>query len=239
MEISIEAISINPQRANSVVPVNIPSTCPSCGTSHGHEPLVSYICKSKLGYDTKKSYVYSLYFCPACDRCFYVTYRVWVSGYGGNDSEIVEILPVPFPTQYFSEKIKELSPKFIEIYQQSKIAEDAGLSEICGMGYRKALEFLVKDYAIAFHPEDEEKIKSQMLSQCINAYIKDPDMKSLAIASTWLGNDETHYVRKHEDYDLESLKAFVATTVAAVDYDLTCREAKKLIDPLNQVPSIH
>lgn len=222
MEISIEAISINPQRANSVVPVNIPSTCPSCGTSHGHEPLVSYICKSKLGYDTKKSYVYSLYFCPACARCFYVTYRVWVSGYGGNDSEIVEILPVPFPTQYFSEKIKELSPKFIEIYQQSKIAEDAGLSEICGMGYRKALEFLVKDYAIAFHPEDEEKIKSQMLSQCINAYIKDPDMKSLAIASTWLGNDETHYVRKHEDYDLESLKAFVATTVAAVDYDLTC-----------------
>ena len=145
MRIPIEALSINPQKNSSTVSVDIPSICPRCGVSHGREPLISYICKPKLEPDLKQSYVYSLYFCSACDRCFYVTYRVWISIYGVNNSEIVEVLPAPLPKQDFSERLKELSPKFIEIYQQSQIAEDAGLSELCGMGYRKALEFLVKD----------------------------------------------------------------------------------------------
>lgn len=39
------------------------------------------------------------------------------------------------------------------------------------MGYRKALEFLVKDYAIFLNQEDEDKIKNASLSSCINNYI--------------------------------------------------------------------
>lgn len=230
MRIPIEALSINPQKNSSTVSVDIPSICPRCVVSHGREPLISYICKPKLEPDLKQSYVYSLYFCSACDRCFYVTYRVWISIYGVNNSEIVEVLPAPLPKQDFSERIKELSPKFIEIYQQSQIAEDAGLSELCGMGYRKALEFLVKDYAISLHPEDEEKIKTQMLSPCINTYINNHKIKSLTLAATWIGNDETHYVRKHEDYGLENFKAFIASMVSAIEFELAYQDAEKLID---------
>lgn len=74
------------------------------------------------------------------------------------------------------------------------------------MGYRKSLEFLIKDYAIAFHPDKETDIVKSQLSPCINEYIDNKRIKSLATASAWIGNDETHYTRKHEDYNVEHLK---------------------------------
>ena len=57
------------------------------------------------------------------------------------------------------------------------------------MGYRKALEFLVKDYAIFLNQEDEDKIKNASLSSCINNYIDNIKIRHLSLASTWLGND--------------------------------------------------
>lgn len=44
----------------------------------------------------------------------------------------------------FSENIKNNYPSFYKIYKQANRAEELGLSEICGMGYRKSIEFLVK-----------------------------------------------------------------------------------------------
>src|ERR1043166_3097052 len=46
--------------------------------------------------------------------------------------------------------------KFIKTYLQSLVAESNGLDEIAGMGYRKAIEYLVKDWAIQNKPEDKE-----------------------------------------------------------------------------------
>jgi hypothetical protein len=39
----------------------------------------------------------------------------------------------------FNNEIKELSSLFLEIYNQSKEAEDRSLLHIAGMGYRKRL----------------------------------------------------------------------------------------------------
>ena len=109
-------------------------------------------------------------------------------------------------------------------------AENMGLSEICGLGYRKALEFLIKDYGILFHPDDEEKIKNMALSPCINTYIDNPRIKTLATASAWIGNDETHYVRKHEDYNLEHLKIFISATVSFINSELSYLKAEQLLN---------
>lgn len=46
----------------------------------------------------------------------------------------------------------------------SHTAEQYKLLEICGVGYRKAIDFLIKDYSIANHPLEIEKIKKEMLS---------------------------------------------------------------------------
>ena len=105
-----------------------------------------------------------------------------------------------------------------------------GLTEICGMGYRKTLEFLIKDYAILIHSTETDSIKSKMLSPCISEYIENKHIKSLATASAWLGNDETHYNRKHSDYNFEHLKAFITAVVNYIDMELSYRDAQALLD---------
>nr|MDQ3817622.1 DUF4145 domain-containing protein [Acidobacteriota bacterium] len=113
----------------------------------------------------------------------------------------------------FSEIINEISPSFIKIYQQAYIAEQDELFEICGVGYRKALEFLVKDYAIQNHTSEKEKIEKTQLGPCIKDYINDERVKSVAKRATWLGNDETHYVRRWEGKNLADLKALIRLTI--------------------------
>ena len=87
------------------------------------------------------------------------------------------------------------------------------LDQVAGMGYRKSLEFLVKDFLITQRPTDEENIKKTMLGACINNYVDDPRIKSVASRATWLGNDETHYVRKWIDKDIEDLKILIKLSV--------------------------
>ena len=97
------------------------------------------------------------------------------------------------------------------------------------MGYRKSLEFLIKDYAIYKHHDQCAAVESSSLSQCIATYIADERIKSLAKAAAWLGNDESHYVKKHSSYDLKDLKAFIAATVSFIQYDLSYQSALDLL----------
>lgn len=52
-------------------------------------------------------------------------------------------------SKVFSEIINSISPQFVLIYNQAYYAEQTNLDQICGVGYRKALEFLIKDYLIS------------------------------------------------------------------------------------------
>ena len=120
------------------------------------------------------------------------------------------------------ENIEKISPDFVKIYTQSAIAEKELLDQIAGVGYRKAAEFLIKDYAISKKPADEEKIKSIMLGQVISTYLNDfPKIQALAKSVAWIGNDETHYVRRHDSKDIDDLKKFIlsAAQFIAADYD--------------------
>ena len=138
---------------------------------------------------------------------------------------IVSQYPASTSKTSFSKNVSLLSPKFVEVYHQAESAEASKLTELCGIGYRKALEFLVKDYAISSHPEHKEQIESSLLSKCITDYIDNEKIKTLAKASAWIGNDETHYVRKHQDYNVHDLKRFIKATVAYIEYELSFAEA--------------
>lgn len=168
----------------------------------------------------------SMFLCPACERIFVGIYTVV---YKGAASYPQNVIPSNTFRRDFSSNIETLSPKFCQIYNESLNAENQGLTEICGMGYRKALEFLVKDFAISENPDDEESIKSKMLSNCISDHIDNKKIQTLAKASAWLGNDETHYVRKHEDYDLNNLKSFINATVSYLDSELELKKAEALL----------
>ncbi len=178
----------------------------------------------------------SLFFsCPACGKGFighYGTTGNTLEYSGHKYKEIILEKSYPnIPQKHKFEKcIENLSPSFCEIYNQALATENYELNQISGMGYRKALEFLIKDYAIYRYPDKTDEIKSKLLGQVINDYIDSSKLKALSKASVWIGNDETHYIRKFEGKDITDLKRFISATMAFITYELTSDEAEKLIN---------
>lgn len=120
--------------------------------------------------------------------------------------------------QKFQKSVISISPKFGEIYNEAYVAEVNELKEICGPGYRRALEFLIKDYLIHLaecNDPEIEKIKKSFLGDCIRQ-IDDENVKLVAKRASWLGNDETHYTRKWEDHDIQDLKNLIELTVSCI-----------------------
>ncbi len=117
----------------------------------------------------------------------------------------------------FSDAIQKISPSFCSIYDQAAIAESAQLQSVSGVGYGKALEFLIKDYAKQENPNDSEQIDRATLGACIKSFVNDPGIRESATLATWLRNDETHYVRKFLTKDIEDLKKIVNLTIGLIE----------------------
>ena len=119
----------------------------------------------------------------------------------------------------FSEYVIETSPNFENIYNEAYTAEQQNLNQICGVGYRKSLEFLIKDYVVLKNESQKEKILKMPLGNCINTYVEDKRIQSVAKRAAWLGNDETHYVKKWEDKELADLKKLIELTVHWIEME--------------------
>jgi hypothetical protein len=129
-----------------------------------------------------------------------------------------EIKNMPVNTQEVEEEfpieIKKYSKNFVTIYNQSLKAEINSLTEICGLGYRKAFEFLIKDYLIKKHPKPEHiKIKELPVSRCISEYVTSDEIKLVSHRVLWLGNDHAHYLKKWKGKTLTDLKSLINLTI--------------------------
>lgn len=157
----------------------------------------------------------------ACQHLFVTDYRRTYET--GSSYDCYDFLEISTPDIYakteFSNSIYLLSSEFVIIYNQAEHAEQTKLDRITGVGYRKALEFLVKDYLINKEPGSSETIKATQLSPCIKK-IDDRRIKEIAERATWLGNDETHYVRKWVGKDISDLKALIKLVVHYIDAEL-------------------
>lgn len=138
-----------------------------------------------------------------------------------------KVLPNSMPeVKEFSDIIRKVSSQFVDIYNQAFCAEQLSLDQICGAGYRRALEFLIKDY-LMYEMEDEGKkviIKEKFLGNCIKEDVDDRRIKSVAERAAWLGNDETHYVRKWEEEDVTSLKQLINLAVHWIEDDVATKD---------------
>ncbi|BCI60595.1 hypothetical protein C12CBH8_12340 [Solibaculum mannosilyticum] len=199
--------------------VDIPTVCPRCHTAVQPDILASF-------YHVKNNYkilVLDL-FCSFCENFFTTFYSI-----DDIDNVAYHICPAEVLPMKFEKSIESLSPSFCSIMQQANEAEQMQLLEICGLGYRKALEFLVKDYFIHKNPNDAEKIKLEPLGKCIKR-IEDERVKILAERATWIGNDESHYIKKHDNLDISSMKKFIHALLRYIESELTFEEALS-IDP--------
>lgn len=164
--------------------------------------------------------------CPntRCRRHFVLGY------YNGFD----HVLPNSEPAKKsFSEMICVLSPAFETIYNQAFIAEQMGLNQICGVGYRKALEFLIKDYLLSSISKDDTEMKNQIkvksLGKCISEDVSNEKIKIVARRAVWLGNDETHYVRLWSEKDVSHLKGLIDLTVHWIESEI---ETQRLLNDM-------
>ena len=158
--------------------------------------------------------------CPnsECNRHFVLEYSAYNQGF-----TIVSPNSIPSQKQ-FSKTIINISPDFPVIYNQAFCAEQLSLNQICGVGYRKALEFLIKDYLLSsINEEDTEKkerIKHKFLGNCIAEDVVNEQIKIVAKRAVWLGNDETHYVRKWTEKDVSHLKQLIELTIRWIESEI-------------------
>jgi len=199
------------------------SECPIC-----HHKIVAEIRDAIL---LRKSFPTAqiVYRCtnPDCLRLFIGLFNGPLTVDFVNQRQYTLLATTPFypQTKDFPESIQAVSPRFIEIYNQSYSADQDKLDQICGPGYRKALEFLIKDYLIKNLPEKATAVKAALLGNCIENFVVNENVKNVASRATWLGNDETHFERKWDGKDIEYLKNLISLTVQWIDMEELTRQA--------------
>jgi hypothetical protein len=119
----------------------------------------------------------------------------------------------------------------VEIASQVSTAEAFRLDQLVGVGLRKALEFLIKDFAISERPDKAKEIKQAFLGNVIRDHIDDNRVQKMAERAAWLGNDETHYMRKWETRDITDLKMLVTLTVNAIHNTLLAKQYEAEMQP--------
>lgn len=211
----IEVVNKNGQR-DMVNINNLPDQCPFC--HRGIAP--AFIC----GYNN--NYTLQVVFRCTFDNCdeIFIGYYSFEITSAGTDYYLDSIQKGTFKQHDFNTTINELSPDFCKIYNQALKAEEFNLDQISGVGYRKALEFLIKDFIIKDDESKEPVVKNDTLGNCIKNYIENTKLKSMAERAAWIGNDETHYVRKWEDKDIVDLKNLISATVHWIEMEEITRQ---------------
>ncbi|MBE7635151.1 DUF4145 domain-containing protein [Tenacibaculum finnmarkense genomovar ulcerans] len=194
--------------SGEIILYDFPDKCPFCHNSITPNALFGYIHKRNLEV---------LMSCPntECENSFIGYYYYNNQNYKYGDRTSIGTLI----GKIFSKEIKDTSTNFELIYNEAYKSEQQKLMQICGVGYRKALEFLIKDYSIQKNEPEKDKILRMALGNCIKTFIEDKRIQSVAKRAVWLGNDETHYVKKWEDKDLNDLKKLIDLTVHWIEME--------------------
>jgi hypothetical protein len=213
------AISDLEKRTDETIDIDkYPDKCPICHNKIAPKFVIAFL------HGCEGSQI--IYKCPSekCNECFIANYRQ-------NNTEAIyylqNISPWKFDKETFRLTIKEVSPSFCDIYNEALESEKRGLTQICGAGYRKALEFLIKDYLINTKKVPKDIIAKTLLGECVNKYIKNEHINKCACRAAWLGNDETHYYRKWKTKDLQDLKTLIQLTANFIDSDLLTDKYEK------------
>ncbi|MFZ1082398.1 MAG: hypothetical protein WAO19_10790 [Candidatus Kryptoniota bacterium] len=190
--------------------VETPNKCPLC---HQRVTIVE-----SLNANPGSDGVQILFLCPNvdCGNFFLAYYEVDYR----NQLILKTLKPSNVEIEDFPLSVQKISPMFLSIYAEAAEAKGLGLDQIAGPGYRKAFEFLVKDYAKHKSPEDKHKeIEESFSGAVIEKFVSDARIQKVAKRALWLGNDETHYLRKWKDHDVEDLIVLIKLTVDWIEIE--------------------
>jgi hypothetical protein len=188
--------------------VDVPDECPVC---HRHSE-VTLIAADAVENGQSVQAVIRCGF-QGC-RAFFICY------YGPKPSpDLVSVRPVKPPENTVPETVAKLSPSFVSIFKEANEAKHLGLKEVAGPGYRKAFEFLIKDYAKALAPGKEKEIEGKFSGAVVEEFVPDLRIQAVAKRCLWLGNDETHYLRRWTEHDIEDLVTLIKLTTNWIEIE--------------------
>lgn len=213
-----------PNEGSYMVSYDQPESCPLCHYAISPNCIRDSWYRGNEG----ERHLAILYTCPHCCRPFVAHFVDTTPDKFQMSPQLDYCAPDLYSAQPFEDSIKDLSPQFVKIFNQALEAESRQLDEIAGIGYRKALEFLVKDYCKYQYPDKTDEIERLRLGQCITSYIKQEKISTLAKRVAWIGNDETHYTRKHQDRDISDMKKFIQAIVHYVGMELAVEDAASI-----------
>lgn len=190
-----------------------PQACPHCGFGNDAIPEDT----NYFYLDSDQIIFRHLWRCTSCNKKYFS-----LSKYknGSTDSDNPAPIIFVYPSteaNYKSDIIEKFSPRFIEMYNQSLSAELRNDLDLASMGFRAALEILVKDYAINELHADEDVVCKNSLYDAIGEYLKTPDLVASADVVRILGNDYVHYKRKYPEHDFVLLKSYMDIFINQVE----------------------
>lgn len=205
--------------------VELANTCPICGVALSPDIISGVLIEYEYEEDSK---VFLLNYCPKCQECF-ISKHFFDAEFGDGYLFSSSSPQTPFENDW-GEIISDISPNFVKIYNQSVFAEASNLDQIAGVGYRKSLEFLIKDYLISKATDHSQiaNIKNKFLGKCINEDIDNPQLKIVASRAAWLGNDQTHYEQLFDDKDISDLKRLIRLSVHWISLIKETEEAETI-----------
>ncbi|MDE1472725.1 hypothetical protein [Eubacterium limosum] len=187
----------------------IPKKCPHCDVPNSPVRRGYYI----SGYNDAVVQIF-IWCCTNCGK-HYITLH---SRKDSSDKALQFLAIYPHTKEIeFSEHIKTLSPRFVEIYNESAASEQLGNLTVAGIGYRLALEILVKDYAIKELSVDSKKAAETKLETAIKEFLPGIDIKYAADVVRMKGNDYSHYHEKYDSVDFETFKEYLDIFIQTVD----------------------
>ncbi|WP_157841529.1 hypothetical protein [Jeotgalibacillus soli] len=168
-------------------------------------------------YNSKEEINIFLHQCPDCFKNFVTTHLR--KNKEKENIEFISCYPSTRKSQ-FSRLVEDTSPKFIDIYNQAFSSEQQNHFEVAGVGYRLALEFLVKDFAIKALKQDEAEVKSKKLFEALKDYVDTQGALTSEEVVRVLGNDFIYYGQKQEQIEFNLLKWYLDIFIQQIETKL-------------------
>ena len=197
----------------------MPNQCPYCHKNNIVQPEKVL----ELPISTDDTAVLVSAVCNECDKHYIVIYQ---RSKDRSRMDFLQLVPILQDDTCY-ENLFVLSPAFEEIHKQAMQAYQTGLSRLAVIGFRTAIEVLMKDFVISEIGDDAQKVAEMRLNNIIQQYFKSLEDHDYARAVQALGNDCTHYVNKHKDYNAKDVAEYYQMIVGIINSRCKCRQIDK------------
>ncbi|MBN2781902.1 MAG: hypothetical protein JXQ66_01530 [Campylobacterales bacterium] len=193
MQIEIDNISFDIQQ--------IPRKCPIC--HYESEPIY------KSGTIINYHKIDIAFHCTNCHHMFIGKYKKLQT----NKYTLVDTWPKTLRNINF--EIKDISPNFVKLYEESICAYDSELIQLAGIGLKKSLEILLKDFLLHLNQNDADVINKYTLEESMENFNKKINVIEISNINDCMKKSEC-YNTKFEQSDIVRIKALINTISNAI-----------------------